>query len=172
MVVYVCFFRRGETPMVLFYAYTCLSPPVPPPHLPLAPPRFILDFYTCLCVCLVSSFIHFNRTSGIFLLLPLVQPRDSSTRLKSAGGAERRNHHLYFSLRHFGCSVGGEELEIYFSLYDMQNSCFIRYDVSTTLTFLLLPSCIVNIRVRFPIFHFSLIKTLTLKPTSKISHHT
>lgn len=45
---------------------------------------------------------------------------------KSADISRPTTHHLYLSMRHFDCPLG-EETEVYFSLYDMNQSRYIRY---------------------------------------------
>ena len=44
----------------------------------------------------------------------------------TTSSSQRQSHHLFFSMRHFGCALG-EELEIYFSLYDAHLSRNFRY---------------------------------------------
>ena len=39
--------------------------------------------------------------------------------------ARPATHHLYLSMRHFGCPLG-EDAEVYFALYDMQQSRYVR----------------------------------------------
>ena len=63
----------------------------------------------------------------------------------TSGTSQRQSHHLYFSMRHFGCALG-EELEIYFSLYDAQQSRHFRYPPAAILVDELNNDVIINHR--------------------------